>query len=111
MTMSPEAQTPGTGTPVYHVFTDAQMKELLASVTPGPGFVAKAETVAKTGAEDVLANIKALIVDAEGTVGHVHGAAKQFQADVKANRWQIIIGIAAFASLVLHLAPLVRGFL
>ncbi len=107
MTDTPVAPAPVT----YNVVTDAQLAALVASLKPGPGLVANAETVVKTGAEDVLANIKALIADAEGAASGVHGAAKQLQADVKANRVQIIIGLVAFAALAMQLVPLVRGLL
>ena len=102
---------PAPATPVVHVFTDAQLASLVSQLTPGPSFVSSAGTVVKTGAEDVLSNIKQIIADAEGTVTHVHGAAKQLQADVKANRVQIIIGVVAFAALAMQLVPLIRGLL
>ena len=89
-----------------HVFTDEQFKQLLATVKP-TSTVAQVGSVVQTGVADVLANIKQLIADAEGTVGHVHGAAKQLQADVKANRWQLIIGAAAFASLAFQVLPVI----
>src|SRR5258708_36738895 len=100
---------PQVTSPPVHVFTDEQFKQLLAKLTPGPGFVSKAETVVKTGADEVLANIKTLLVDAEGTVGHVHGAAKQFQADVKANRWAILFVILTVFNTVMILHPVLKG--
>ena len=97
-----------TAAPV-HVFTDEQFKQLLSTLTPGPGFVAKAETVAKTGAEDVVANFKALVADVEATLGHVHGAAKQLQLDVKSNRVVIGIGVLTVFNSVMLLLPLLKG--
>lgn len=81
-----------TAAPV-HVFTDEQFKQLLVSLTPGPTLPAQVKAVVQTSAEDVLANIKQLLADAEGTIGHVHGAARQLQADVKANRVMIALGL------------------
>lgn len=75
-----------------HVFTDEQLKELITSLKP-TSTVSQVASVAKVGAEDVLANIKQMIADAEGTVGHVHGAAKQLQTDFKAN-WKMLALVA-----------------
>ena len=93
--------------PPVHVFTDAQFQQLMATLKPGPGFVAKAETAIKTGAEETVANYKALVADLVATQQHVHGAAKQLQLDVKANKWMLIVGLIASAGLLMQVIPLI----
>ncbi len=102
-----------TAAPTVHVFTDADLQALglqIAAQVRAGGFNDQVVSIVKTGADDVLANIKQLLADAEGTVGHVHGAAKQFQADVKANRWAILFGILTVFNTAMILHPLLKVF-
>lgn len=41
-----------------HVFTDAQLQELISKVTPGPGVVHKVGSAIHTGASDVVAGVE-----------------------------------------------------
>ena len=94
---SPVAQT---ATPGF-VFSDAQFQALLAAAK---GHSAASVVVADVAAvnADVIARMKAVIADAEGAAGHVHGAAKALQADVKANWPLILVAVLAVAGFVLH---------
>ena len=83
------------------VFTDAQFAALLSAAK---GHSAASVVVADVAAvnADVIARMKAVIADAEGAAGHVHGAAKALQADVKANWPLILVAVLAVAGFVLH---------
>ena len=98
-----------TAAPVVHVVTDDQLQALalnIAAQVRAGSPVAQVKAVVQTGAEDVLANIKQLLADAEGTVGHVHGAARQLQADVKANRVMIVLGLLTVFNTIMILKDL-----
>lgn len=102
--MTDETSTP----PTVHVVTDADLQALAVQIAAqikagSPMSVVKATAV--QGAEDVLANIKTLVADFEGTVGHVHGAAVQFRTDVKANIVMIAIAAATIFNTVAILFP------
>ena len=90
------------------VFTDAKFTALVAALK-GQSPVATVVGAAQTAGEDVIARMKAVIADAEGAAGHVHGAAKALQADVKANWPLLLIGAVAVAGFVLHFVK-VFGF-
>jgi hypothetical protein len=77
--------------PSGFVLTDAQFSALLAAAK-GHSAVSVIATDAKAVGDDVIARMKQVIADAEGTASHVHGAAKSLQADVKAN-WPILLAI------------------
>ena len=99
---APQAATQGVW------LTDAQLTALLVAVKGhSPASVVVADVAAVNA--DVIARMKAVIADAEGAAGHVHGAAKALQADVKANWPLILVAVLAVAGFVLHFVK-VFGF-
>lgn len=96
-------------TPPVHVFTDEQFQALLAMVKPNPTVISAGTAAVKGSADAVLASIKQTIADAEGAVGHVHGAAKALQADLKADWKNVLALVMATAALVLHFLPFLSG--
>ena len=103
------AAPPVVPTPPPGVFlSDAAMTALLAAVKGHSTASVVVADVAAVNA-DVIARMKAVIADAEGAAGHVHGAAKALQADVKANWPLLLIGAVAVAGFVLHFVKIL-GF-
>jgi len=100
--------------PVVHVVTDDQLQALAFSIaaqvragTPA----AQVKAAVKGGAEEVVANFQALVTDVENTLNHVHGAAKQLQTDVKANRIMIGLGVVTLFNTFMILHPLLKAVL
>lgn len=76
--------------PPVHVFTDDQFKALLATVTPGPSVVARAGSVVKMGATDVVAG------------------AEKVGSEVSSHL-PLIAFVTAVASIAMQLVPLVAA--
>ncbi len=101
----PNPAAPPPAAPPGFVFTDAQFTSLVAALK-GHSAVSVVAADAKAVGSDVIDRIKQVIADAEGAAGHVHGAAKALQADVKANWPLLLIAGMSAAGLALHFIKL-----
>lgn len=87
MTDTPVVAAPA---PTVHVWTDDQFKQLMTAVTPGPSVIARAGSVVKMGATDVVSGAEKVGSEVSSHVG-------------------LIALITAVASIAMQLVPLVAA--